>query len=143
MQKTRILGIDFGLKRVGVAISDTDLKIALPRDPIDNHGYDDVLNDIKAICDESFIKSVVLGYPVGFKGERTNIIEKVDDFAALLKEKLKLEVILIDERYTTIQAHKYMNDAGIKKSRKQGLKDSISATIILQVYLDKENAKLR
>ncbi|KKR06946.1 MAG: hypothetical protein UT33_C0006G0022 [Candidatus Peregrinibacteria bacterium GW2011_GWC2_39_14] len=142
MQKTRILGIDFGLKRIGVAISDSDCKIALPRDPIENNGYDGVLEEIASICDENLIKAIVLGYPVGFKGERTNIIEKVDDFCARLKDELNITVILEDERYTTVQAHKYMNDAGIRKSRKQGLKDSISATIFLQVYLDKLNAEL-
>ena len=136
VNKTRILAVDFGLKRVGLAVSDQYNKIALPLDLIENNGYKELLVHLKTICNDYDIGLIVLGHPVGFEKEKTNILKRVDDFAELMKKSLEIPVEFEDERYSTIQARKYMLEADVRKSRKKTLKDSISATIFLQSYLD-------
>lgn len=143
MKKRRILGIDFGFKKIGIAVSDFDHILAMPCDMVDNAGHEKVLEKIQNLCEKYDISKIVFGNPVGFEDDEKNIIEHVHKFAELARERLGIGVAFEDERYTTIQAKKYMREAGIKEKKMQNLKDSISAAILLQTYLDRLNAKLK
>ena len=92
---------------------------------------------IKEIVAEYQIEKIVIGYPLNMNASIGPRAEKTNRFIEKLKEELKLEVIKIDERLTTVSAHKVMTDLGIKKEKKKKIVDTISAEYILQVYLDR------
>jgi len=127
MDNKRYLGIDYGTKRVGVAISDEALSLAFPKEVIKNDSH--LLNKIKQICLDNKIKLVVMGESRNFKGEANAIMEEINDFKRYLEEVLKLEVVLEPEFLSSFQA-----------ARVQGEHDKLDASaaaIILQSYLDK------
>lgn len=131
----KFLAIDFGLKRTGLAITDENNIIASGLDTIDSVKLMDVL--IQLIPKEK-VSRIVLGEPKRMNGEDSHITQNV----YLLKEALEkqfpiVEVVLMDERFTSKMAFQTMIDGGLKKKQRQekGLIDKISATIILQSYL--------
>lgn len=131
----KFLAIDFGLKRTGLAITDENNIIASGLDTIDSVKLMDVL--IQLIPKEK-VSRIVLGEPKRMNGEDSHITQNV----YLLKEALEkqfptIEVVLMDERFTSKMAFQTMIDGGLKKKQRQekGLIDKISATIILQSYL--------
>jgi len=135
---TRILGIDFGERRIGLAISDP-LKITAQGLPtIDARKTKDVLSFIQNIIREKGVEKVVVGMPrnmngsIGFKGE------EVKKFIQKLSRKIRVKVISWDERLTSVQSQKSMREMGTSR-RKKGKVDQISATLILQSYLDSLN----
>jgi len=143
-QITKYLGIDYGEKRVGIAVSDENKKYSFSRDFIENDAkfYSSLLKIIR----EENISKIVLGYPLNMSSEKTNQTLKVEDFRNKLEEFLKknsakAEIIFFDERFTSRIAESYIKDSGLKKSNRQnkGLVDSASAQIILQDYIDKTN----
>jgi putative holliday junction resolvase len=140
---SKYLAIDYGEKRIGIAISDIDKSIAFPRDHILNDNK--LLQKILVLIKEETIDRIILGYPINLKSEKTPQTLKVEDFKNELEQFLsgkdiKAEIILFDERLTSSIAESYMTEMGLKKSRRQekGLVDSIAAQILLQGYLDKE-----
>jgi len=135
----RIMGIDYGETRVGIAISD-ELKItAQGLETINYNGNDKkLLARLDEIMKEFDIETIVVGMPKllnGDKGARAEITEK---FIHKLKCKYnKINITSIDERLTTVQAHKTMNYLDINKKKKRGLVDTISAVYILETYMNK------
>ncbi len=140
--KTRFLGIDFGDKRIGIAVSDEDKIFSFSRDFLTNNNelYIKLLKIIK----EENVSKIVIGYPLNFKSEQTiqttKVIafrNKLDEF--LNKNFLPLELVFFDERFTSKIAQCRLIDSGCNKKarRNKGLVDSISAQIILQDYIDK------
>lgn len=139
---TKYLGIDFGEKRIGIAVSDENKKYSFSRDYI--------INDIqlktkllKIIREENIVK-IIIGYPLNFKSEKTIQTLKIEDFKNQLEEFLRKnsvssELVFYDERFTSKIAESSILNSGLKKKRRQekGLVDSISAQIILQDYIDK------
>lgn len=135
----KYLAIDFGLKRTGLAITDPSNIIASGLDTVDSVKLMDVL--VQLVAKEN-ISKIILGEPKRLNGENSHITENV----YLLKEALQkqfpvVEIILIDERFTSKMAFQAMIDGGLKKKQRQqkGLIDKISATIILQSYLQESN----
>lgn len=132
----KYLAIDFGLKRTGLAITDEMNIIASGLDTVDSVKLMDYLI---ALVPKEKVSRMVLGEPKRLNGEDAHITQNV----YLLKEALEkqfpnIEVILIDERFTSKMAFQAMIDGGLKKKQRQqkGLIDKISATIILQSYLE-------
>lgn len=143
MNFSKYLAIDYGEKRIGIAISDFDKSIAFPRDHILNDSK--LFQKILVLIKEETIEKIILGYPVNLNSEKTPQTLKVEDFKTELEKflsskEVNTEVVLFDERLTSSMAESYMTEMGLKKSRRQekGLIDSISAQILLQGYLDKE-----
>ncbi len=136
----RVLAIDFGERRIGLAISDP-LKITAQGLPtIDTHITRDVLSCIQSIIKEKNITKVVVGMPrnmdgsIGFKGKQ------VKKFIGKLTQKIGVEVVAWDERLTSVQSKRSMKEMGTKQ-RKKGEVDRISATLILQSYLESFSKK--
>lgn len=141
--KDKYLALDFGLKRIGVAISDEDKLIAFPRDYFINEK--NVFEKIIELVIQEKISKIIIGLPLNFKSRETDITKKTRDFGNKLNlliklKKLNIEIIYFDERFTSsIAQNKMINSNYSKKNRKEkGLLDSLSAQIILQDYLDKE-----
>jgi len=127
-----ILGLDYGEKRIGVAISKLNKKIAVPHSII---SYSDTDNAIDKICEiifENKINLIVLGIPKTLKNEIGFKAKEVLTFKDQLYKKIKIEINLEDERLSTVQALKSIN-----KKSKNKLVDDSSATIILNNYLEK------
>jgi|TARA_Y100001954_G_C15774559_1_gene586257 putative Holliday junction resolvase len=132
----KALGIDYGTKRTGIAISDATQLIATCLDTIDTHKLDEYI--CKLINSEN-IDCFVVGYPVDLKNNNTDVTGHVKGFVKRLKNKYpNKKIYLIDERFTSKMAQKAIIESGIKKRkrREKSLVDKISATIILQDYLN-------
>jgi len=139
--ETKYLGIDYGLKRVGISVSDNSKKYAFQRDHLlnDNKFFDKLLELIR----KESISKIVIGYPLRFNSEKTHSTEDVESFreklsSLLSKNSLDAELIFFDERLTSSLASYNLESSGLSKKKRQnkGLVDSISAQIILQDYID-------
>ena len=135
----RILGIDYGDTRVGTAITDELGITAQGLETIINNGNDkSVLARLDDIMKEYEISIIVVGMPLNMDGSKSERIEKTEKFIHKLKCKYnKVKIETVDERLTTVQAHKTMNELRIKKKKKKNLVDTISAVYILETYINK------
>lgn len=134
----RVLGVDFGDKRTGLAISDEGRFIATGICTVTAEGMKKLAIKISETIKDYDISQIVMGLPINMDGSESKRADKTQRFAKLLEETLNVPVILQDERLTTVEAYEIMNLTGsAKKSKKKNI-DTLSAEIILQEYLDKE-----
>jgi putative holliday junction resolvase len=133
----RILGIDYGSLRVGLSLSDPLGIIAGPIDALKNDPL--LFSKIKQLTVRENVKLIVVGMPLNLKGLEAYKAKEVNNFVERLKAELDIEVVTLDERFTTTIAQKTMIAMGTKKKERQqknGRIDSMAAAIILQGYLD-------
>lgn len=135
----RVLGIDYGDARVGVAITDSLGITAQGLQTIHHNGNDKiVLKQLEQIIDEKQVNVIVIGMPYNMNGTQTERAEKTKQFIHKLKCKFnKIQIEEIDERLTTVAAHKTMNLLEINKHKKRAIVDTISAVYILETYMNK------
>ncbi|MDD4541309.1 MAG: Holliday junction resolvase RuvX [Eubacteriales bacterium] len=135
----RALGIDFGLRRVGIALSDPLRIVASRHSTLNWNGkdLDALLERILDLCDENKVDTIVVGYPLRTDGEKSPMTDMTVNFAEQLRAS-ELEVILVDERYTSLLANQILQETKKNKGRDKGLVDRIAAEIILQDYLESE-----
>ena len=135
----RILGIDYGDSRTGIAITDALNITVQGLETINNKGSDKViLKRLDEILEKYEVDTIVVGRPINMNGtpsERTNITEKFIHKLKCKYNKMKIETV--DERLTTIATHKTMNFLEINKNKKKNIVDTISAVYILETYLNK------
>jgi putative Holliday junction resolvase len=141
MQKGKILGLDWGSKRIGVAISDFDQQIVFGKESIENKSKKHVIDVLSAIINENEVIGVILGYPVNLEGEKTKSTVKVEKFKALLDKHLKVPVILHDERLTSVESGSIITSFDIKTKDKKKETDIIAASLILKNYLESNKGK--
>ena len=134
----RVLGIDYGDSRIGLAMSDPLKIIASPFKTIRNEGNEKCLQVFQSLIKEKDVEAIVVGLPIGLKGQETVQTKKVREFANLLYA-LKLPIHLEDERLSSVSAEKSMIHQNIKTGHNKGLIDQRAAAIILQQFLDKQN----
>ena len=135
----RILGIDYGDARTGIAITDALNITAQGLETIYNEGSDKIiLRRLDEIIGQYGVDTIVIGKPINMNGTSSNRTEKTEMFIHKLKCKYnKLKIETIDERLTTVAAHKTMNFLDINKNKKKNIVDTISAVYILETYLNK------
>ncbi len=135
----RYLGLDLGTKTLGVALSDKLNLIASSLDVLrfDNEDYNSLLEKVKLIKEQYEITTIVLGLPKNMNNSLGSRALVTMDFKKMLEDYLDIEVILEDERLTTVQAHSYMIENNYSRAHKKKKVDSVAACIILQTYLDK------
>ena len=135
----RTLGIDYGDARVGIAISDALGITAQGLETISYNGNDKILlRRLDEIITEYNVYKIIVGMPLNMNGTKTIRAEVTEKFIHKLKCKYnKIEIETVDERLTTVEAHKTMNFLDINKTKKKGLVDTISAVYILETYLNK------
>ena len=133
-----VLGIDFGSRRIGLAVSDAEDRIALPLDPIESGGPEKDLRSLGDLVRERGIDRIVVGLPIGLDGQRGAQAEAVGRFADSLRETLALPVDLLDERFTTRMAERTL-DEGSRRGRrkKKAVIDSVAAAMLLRTYLER------
>ena len=135
----RILGIDYGDARTGIAITDPLNITAQGLETIHNNGSDKViLKRLDELLKEYEIDTIVIGKPISMNGTSSQRTEITEKFIHKLKCKYnKLKIEIIDERLTTVAAHRTMNFLDINKNKKRNIVDTISAVYILETYLNK------
>ena len=137
----RVMGLDYGSKTVGVAISDP---LGLTAQPIEivrrkeENKLRKTLARIEELVKEYQIETIVLGFPKNMNNTIGERCQTTLEFQKLLVERFNIEVILQDERLTTVEATNYMIAADISRKKRKKKIDSLAANIILQTYLDKE-----
>ncbi|MDD4951457.1 MAG: Holliday junction resolvase RuvX [Desulfovibrionaceae bacterium] len=136
----RALGIDFGLKRVGLAISDPGGVLASPFGTIIRTTRQAAFDQIAAIVEKEKVRAVVVGLPLALDGTETQSTRQARNFAQALEHRLGLAVELMDERLSSAEAEHRLKEAGVcGKKRKQAL-DKGAAALILQAWLDARSA---
>ena len=138
----RIMGLDFGSKTVGVAVSDSLLITAQGLEIIQRKEENKLrrtLARIEELILEYEVKEIVLGLPKNMNATEGVRAELTREFAEKLERRTGLPVILWDERLTTVAADKAMIEAGIRREKRKDYVDRIAASFILQGYLDKRN----
>ncbi len=140
MQK-RFLGIDYGQKRVGLALSDPLGIFASGLMTVENKSTKALIVEIQKILTEYAIETVVMGLPIRSQGElgATGLAAKA--FGEVLGEKTGVQVIYEDERFTSVIAERSLRAQGVKPSRQKHLTDQTAAALILQQYLDKTSIR--
>ncbi len=133
----RILGIDYGDSRVGIAISDPLLITAQGLETISYNGNDKILlSRIEEIVKKYEVETIVVGMPLNMNGTKTERVEVTEKFIHKLKSRLgKIEIKTVDERLTTVEAHRTMNFLDVNKKKKRSIVDTISAQYILETYM--------
>ena len=133
---SRILAIDYGIKKIGLALSDPLKIIAKPFNTIDNISYEDSLIQLKNIIKEYSVNEIVVGLPITLRNtfsEQTNL---VNEFIESLKNDLVIKITIIDERLSSIEAKKSLIQQGIKTGHNKKEIDKTAAAIFLQSYLN-------
>ena len=131
----RLIGIDYGLSKVGLSISDPLKIISIPLTVIKYKNSEELLNKLKEIAIENDVDSFVIGYPLNMNNKKNKMTELVDIFFEELKN-MKFKVFLQDERLSSESAKKIMHEQNIKTGENKEQIDLIASTIILQSFLD-------
>jgi putative Holliday junction resolvase len=132
----RILGLDIGDVRIGVAISDPLRIIAQGMQFVKRTSIKDDVEAIKRIMDDNEVSEIVVGLPKTLNGEIGVQAQKVLDFVEILRAAIKVPILLYDERLTTVAANKTLIEANMSRKKRKKVVDKISAVFILQGYLD-------
>lgn len=136
----RILGIDLGDKKIGLALSDPMGWTAQGLGVIASKGLDADIAAIKEYIDRHEVEKVVIGLPLNMDGSSGPRAEKAKAFASRLEKKLKVPVAMTDERLTTVAAEKLLIEADLSRNKRRKVIDKMAAVIILQNYLDTKAA---
>ena len=134
----RSLGIDFGERRIGLAISDPEGRLAVPLTTLERRNDRSAVREIEEIARREGVGRLVLGEPVGLDGQRGEAAERVRRFGNRLAGMTGLPVRLINESLTTVEAQERLRAAGIDPRREPARIDAIAAQILLQEALDSE-----
>ncbi|MGO9463865.1 MAG: Holliday junction resolvase RuvX [Isosphaeraceae bacterium] len=131
-----ILGLDFGTKRVGAALSDPGRSMAFPLEVYERCEPARDARHYRDLVEENDVDRIVIGLPVhtnGREGELATLARAFGDWMAAVTER---SVVYFDERYTTVEAEQRLIDAGLKRLKRKALRDKLAAQILLQSYLD-------
>ncbi len=137
----RILALDYGHKRVGIAVTDPNQIIASALETVEAQH---IFSYLKTYLETQKVDKIVLGHPLDLKGGKSNTTIMVEEFKTKLKSITSLPVILYDERFSSKMAEFTIQSSGLKKSKRQEKSniDKISACIILQGYLNSNHNRL-
>lgn len=134
----RILAIDYGDKKTGLAISDENEKLASRFLTVENKSSDNLIKEIKKIIIKKNIAKIILGIPIGFKGESAQT-KNIKNFSAKLSENIKIPIIEINEIFTSKMAEENLRKTGVRGEEIKKIIDQEAARIILQDYLNKKH----
>ena len=133
----KLLGVDFGDKRTGLAVSDPSRYLASGIGYISPGGIEKTADAVAEIAREQGVTALIVGLPVNMDGSEGARADRCRKFARLLEERLSLPVAMFDERMTTMTAARYLNETNTRGSKRKSVIDTLSAQIILQNCLDR------
>mgnify|MGYP006306184091 CR=1 FL=1 len=134
--KGRILAIDFGTKRVGLALSDLSQFLASPFMTIENKGYDSLVRGIVDIVTREDVKGIIVGNPLNMDGTGSEMAKRSARLAKKLSNAVPVPVLMWDERLTSQSAHDMLIQTGQSPSKQRNRIDQIAAAFLLQSFLD-------
>jgi len=135
----RILGIDYGRRRIGLAVSDEAGFLARPLDPfLRTHSLKKDLESLAHLARELEAGSVVVGLPLNMDGSKGEMALEVEEFVVQLQAVSKIDVSVSDERLTSVEAERVLLEGDVKRKDRKRLRDGLAATLILQGYLDSQ-----
>ncbi len=138
----RLLGLDLGTKTLGIAVSDKTQTIASPLKTITyKSNYETLFPLIKQIIIDENIKKIILGFPKNMNNTLGSRAQETIEFQKKLEKYLNIEVILQDERRSSIEAESYLLEANLSRLKRKQKIDVVSAVIILQTYLNKKKGR--
>lgn len=132
----RILGLDYGNKRVGVAVSDAMGWTAQPLKTLEMHGHQELLREIKKYIDKYDVEEIIVGMPYNMDGTRGKRAEITQAFINFLEKNLELPIKIQDERLSSREAENILLEADVSRAGRKKVIDKMAATLILQSYLD-------
>lgn len=132
----RILGIDYGEKRIGLAVSDESCTIASPVSTIKYRKLDDAIKELERFVKDYDVAELVVGLPLSLKGGFSVQTKKTAEFIETLKSRIGLPVKTYDERFTSAAAERALIQADTSRKKRKMLRDKVAAQFILQDYLD-------
>ena len=136
----RILGIDYGSKRLGLSLSDQDEILASPLPVRTRTTIKEDLDFLAQLVREKEVAKIVLGLPLNMNGSQGEMARAVQEFADELRRACAVPVILFDERLTTSEAERVLIEADISRKKRKNLRDGLAAVLILQGYLDSQRS---
>jgi putative Holliday junction resolvase len=133
----RILGVDYGRRRIGLAISDEGQFLARPLDPyLRTHSRKKDLEAIARLAREQEAGCIVFGLPLNMDGTKGEMVLEVESFVKDLQPLAGLDIVVSDERLTSVEAERVLIQGNVKRKDRKLLRDGLAATLILQGYLD-------
>ena len=132
----RILSLDHGTKRVGIAVSDELKMIAQPLEFVPPEPFQAFLSRLNQLLQEKEVELILVGMPRNMNGSYGPAAIKVQEFVEKLKTQLKVPIQTWDERLTTVQANRLLIEGHVRRSERKGKVDKMAAAILLQSYLD-------
>lgn len=139
----RIMSIDYGTKWVGIAITDAERKVALPFDVLEYRGDDELVEWLEKFVSEWDVGTIVLGLPIHLSGDESQMSQRVRMIADKIKKRISVSVDLWDERLTSKEAARVISELGKKSKDYEKVLNKISATLILQSYLEAKRGRER
>jgi putative Holliday junction resolvase len=143
MTRGRVVGVDYGLKRIGIALSDATRIIASPVETLKapprlEDSAQSVLDVVHALSEKHGdpIEKIVVGLPLRMNGTASHLTDEVTLFVERLRAITEIPVVTWDERLTSVQADRSLREANLSRKRRSKMVDSIAAIIILQSFLD-------
>ena len=137
----RTLGVDYGERRVGLAVSDELGMMALPLDILPVQSSRQVIGDVLRLCHEKQVAVIVVGLPLNMDGSRGPAAEAVERFVRELRRLGELPVEVWDERMSSRQVERMLIDADVSRAKRKGIVDKLAAQVILQSYLDAQELR--
>lgn len=137
---TRILALDLGTRRIGVALSDPTASVAVPLETIAHRERRKDLAQVAALARNHGVGRIVVGWPRNMDGTSGPAAKRAEAFAETLRRIVGVPVDLWDERLSTVAAERTLRDASVKRNRRRAVRDQVAAALILQAYL---TARLR
>ena len=131
----KILSVDYGDARTGLAISDSSEFLASPIGTITEYNAEKLAEKIKAEAASRGAQQIVMGLPVNMNGTKGERAQKCEAFGKLLEEKTGLEVVMWDERSTTVSAPRILNEVNVRGKKRKAVVDAVAAVLILESYL--------
>lgn len=132
----RIMAVDLGLARTGLAVCDAREMLASPIGTVEEHQLERLLQRVAEVAQEHRAEQIVVGHPRNMDGSRGESAQRAEAFAEELGRMTGLPTVLWDERMTTVTAIGYLNEMDVRGKKRKQVVDTVSASIILQGYLD-------
>lgn len=137
----KVLSVDLGDVRTGIAVCDKNEILASPVCVINERSREVLADKITEIAKQNGAERIILGLPKNMDGSEGESAKKARTFSELLKLKSGLDVIMLDERGTTVSAHNYLNETDTRGKKRRQVIDSVAAVIILQNYIDAKKTR--
>jgi putative Holliday junction resolvase len=134
----RLMGLDVGDRRIGVALSDPGKVIARSLQVIERRSLQADMEQLRSLVEENEVEKVIVGHPLHLDGQAGEQAERAQDYAAELAASLGVPVVLWDEAFSTERARQAMIEAGRTRKKRRERLDAVAAAVILQDYLDRQ-----